>query len=470
MKYDLDYVLDCALDGIFIVAKDHRLVLFNRACEELYDISQEDVIHNACWKLSDFKNSWEEISRKKGKISYGELASKKERMTLLHKNGKRVWTETIYTPIFDPETGEIVYVMGVIKDITELKRIEEEKEKLQKEIDKIRKDLENKYDFSSIVGRSPEILHALKLAAQVARENTTIILLGESGTGKELLAKAIHYNSDRAGKPFIAVNCSAFPDTLIESELFGYEKGAFTGAEKAKPGKIGLAAGGTLFLDEIAEMSPRAQAKVLRVIQEREYESIGSVTVKSADIRIITATNKNLEDAVAKGTFRQDLFYRLFVFPIVLPSLRDRIEDIPVLIEMMLSRFNHKMAKQVKWISDPAMEILKNYHWPGNVRELQNVVERLMILSQGEIIDVSDLPNYLITQPANESKLYNYRGILEKGFSLEEYIGRIEGKLIMQALEKCGHNKTKAAEILGISRSTLRYKISHVHNTNFNKN
>ncbi len=461
MKYDLGYVLDCALDGIFIVANDHRLVLFNRACEELYDISREDVIQNACWKLSDFKSSWEEISRKSGKITYGELASKKERMTLLHKNGKKVWTETTYTPIFDESTGDMAYVMGVIKDITELKRIEDEKEQLQIEIDKIRKDLEEKYDFSSIVGRSPEILQALKLAAQVAQENTTIILLGESGTGKELLAKAIHYNSSRSSKPFIAVNCSAFPDTLIESELFGYEKGAFTGADKSKPGKIGLASGGTLFLDEIAEMSPPAQAKILRVIQEREYESIGSVTAKTADIRIITATNKNLEEAVAKGAFRQDLFYRLFVFPIVLPSLRDRIEDIPVLVEMMLARFNHKMAKQVKGISNPAMSILTNYHWPGNVRELQNVIERLMILSQGEIINVSDLPNYLITQQQG-SKHSIDRGILEKGFSMEEYIEKIESRLILQALEKCKQNKTKAAEVLGISRSTLRYKISHM--------
>ncbi len=266
MKYDLEYVLDSALDGVFIVASDHRLVLFNRACEELYGISRQDVVEKACWKLSGFHQSWEAISKKGGKIPYGELGAKKERMVLTHNKGKRVWVETIYTPIFDKENGEIAYVMGVIKDLTELKRVEDEKERLQKELGNIRRELESKYDFSAIVGTSSQILHALKLAAQVAPQNTTVMLVGESGTGKELLAKAIHYNSSRASRPFVALNCSAFPDTLIESELFGYEKGAFTGAHKSKPGKIALASGGTLFLDEVTSMSAPTQAKILRVV------------------------------------------------------------------------------------------------------------------------------------------------------------------------------------------------------------
>jgi len=244
MKYNLEYVLDSALDGVFIVASDHRLVLFNRACEELYNISREDVVDKACWKLSDFQQSWSTISKKGGKISYGELGAKRERMVLNHKEGRQVSVETIYTPIFDKENGEIAYVMGVIKDITELKRVEDEKECLQRELIIIRRELESKYDFSTIVGNSPQILRALKLAAEVAPQNTTVMLAGESGTGKELLAKAIHYNSPRASRPFVALNCSAFPDTLFESELFGYEKGAFTGADKAKPGKIALASGG----------------------------------------------------------------------------------------------------------------------------------------------------------------------------------------------------------------------------------
>lgn len=263
---EIEYILNCALDGIFIVRNDGELVLFNRACEELYGISRDDVVNKACLRLADFKNSWKELLKANRKVVYGELASKKERVTLPHKDGRQVWVETIYTPVFDRQSGEVTYVMGIIKDITELKEMEEEKEYLRTERDAMRKELESKYDFSEIVGRSSRILSALKLAAQVAGENTTVMLVGESGTGKELFAKAIHYNSPRASKPFVALNCAAFPDTLIESELFGYEKGAFTGAEKYKTGKLEMASGGTLFLDEVTEMSASTQAKMLRVI------------------------------------------------------------------------------------------------------------------------------------------------------------------------------------------------------------
>jgi len=462
MIFDLDYVLDSALDGIFIIAKDHRLVLFNRACEELYGISRKDVVDKACWKLSDFKQSWESISRKGGKISYGELGTKSERMILPHKSGRQVWVETIYTPIFDEKKGEIAYVMGVIKDITELKRMEEEKERLLQELGAVRQELESKYDFSSIVGRSTQIMQALKLAAEVAKQNTTVMLVGESGTGKELLAKAIHYNSPRASHPFIALNCSAFPETLIESELFGYEKGAFTGADKAKPGKIQLAAGGTLFLDEVTEMSPATQAKILRVIQEREFEPLGGIRAHKADIRIIAATNKNLESVVHDRQFRQDLYYRLFVYPISLPPLRDRPEDLPPLIESMLKRFNHEMAKSIQGIAFEAMEVLTAYQWPGNVRELQNVMERLMILSKEDIIQIDDLPRYLTEASITTLNCPENLEGLSEGFSLEASVHEFEGRLILKALHECNNNKSRAARLLGLSRSTFRYKLSKV--------
>ena len=206
MRYDLEYVLNSALDGIFIVAQDRRLVLFNKACEELYGVSSEDLVNKACWKLSEFQDTWGGMPKSEGHITFGELASKKERMVLLHKNGKEVWLETIYTPIYDQETGEIAYVMGVIKDITEQKNLEEEREQLLKQLGSLRKELEMKYDFSSIVGRSSGVLSALKLAGEVAGKNTTVLLLGESGTGKEILARAVHYNSLRASKPFVAIN------------------------------------------------------------------------------------------------------------------------------------------------------------------------------------------------------------------------------------------------------------------------
>jgi PAS domain S-box-containing protein len=462
MKYDLEYVLDSALDGIFIVASDHRLVLFNRACEELYNISREDVVDKACWKLSDFQKSWSILSKKGGKIFYGELGAKIERMELNHKEGRRVWVETIYTPIFDKETGGIAYVMGVIKDITELKRVEGEKKRLQNELVTIRRELESKYDFSTIVGNSPQILHVLKLASQVAPQNTTVMLMGESGTGKELLAKAIHYNSPRSSQPFVALNCSALPDTLFESELFGYEKGAFTGADKAKPGKIALASGGTLFLDEVTSMSPTTQSKILRVIQEREYEPLGAVRSKSADIRIIAATNKDLEPLVKDGSFREDLYYRLFVYPITLPPLRERIGDLPTLIETLLKKFHHAMGKKVEKISPQAMEALMRYHWPGNVRELQNVMERLVILSKEDRIEVSDLPRYLVDSVATKPVQWKSAGNLASEVSLEDSVHEVERDLILKALQKCGNNKTKAAHLLGLTRSTFRYKLSKI--------
>ena len=462
MRYDLEYVLDSALDGVFIVASDYRLVLFNRACEELYDISREDVVDKACWKLSDLQQSLNAISKSGGKISYGELGAQKERMVLNHKEGRRVWVETTYTPIFDKETGEIAYVMGVIKDITELKQVEDEKKRLQKELVTIRSELESKYNFSTIVGNSPKIVQALKLASQVAPQNTTVMLVGESGTGKELLAKAIHYNSPRAARPFVALNCSAFPDTLFESELFGYEKGAFTGADKTKPGKIALAFGGTLFLDEVSSMSMAAQVKILRVIQEREYEPLGAIRSKSADIRIIAATNQELEPLVKEGTFREDLYYRLFVYPITLPPLRERMGDLPTLIETLLKKFHHQMGKSIRGISDEALGVLMRYRWPGNVRELQNVMERLVILSKGDRIEVSDLPGSLVesaeTKPVGRQSAENLAG----GISLEDSVQEVERNLILKALQKCGNNKTQAANLLGLSRSTFRYKLSKI--------
>jgi len=364
------------------------------------------------------------------------------------------------SPIFDKETNEIAYVMGVIKDITELKKVEAEKDRLKEELGTIRQELESKYDFSNILGRSPQILQALKLAGQVAKQNTTVMLVGESGTGKELLAKAIHYNSQRAGKPFVALNCSAFPDTLIESELFGYEKGAFTGADKYKPGKVQMASGGTLFLDEVTEMSPPAQAKILRVIQEREFEPLGSVKTVKADIRIIAATNKDLEKLVKDATFREDLYYRLFVYPIVIPPLRERPDDQPVLLDHFIQKLNRKMGKRIQGITPRAMELLLNYRWPGNVREMQNVIERLMILSKGNMVDETDLPRYLIEESADSLKRPSIPQHFYEGFSIEDFIAKLESRMIQDALKKCRFNKTKAAKMLGLTRSTFRYKLS----------
>ena len=464
MKYNLEYVLDSALDGIFIVASDHRLVLFNRACEQLYQLSKEDIVNKACWKLQDLEEILLEKKFHNRKPAYGELASKKERMVLPHKDNKEVWVETIYTPIYDQDSGEIAYVMGVIKDITEQKDLENQTEALLSQLSILRKDIEKKYDFSNIVGQSPGILKALELAGEVAKQNTTVFLSGESGTGKELFAKAIHYNSHRASKPFIAINCSAFPDTLVESELFGYEKGAFTGAEKTKPGKIQLAAGGTLFLDDVTEMSLSTQAKLLRIIQEREFEMLGGIKTLLADIRLIASTNTDIEKMVQEGKFREDLYYRLYVYPIFIPPLRDRIDDLETLVETFIKKLNLEMGKQVQNLTPEAWKLLKTFSWPGNIRELQNVIERLIILSKNNIIGANEIPGYI--QRAHEGNVsfggLDMADVLTGRFSLDKSVAQFETNLIVDALKKSGFNKTKAAGILGLTRSTFRYKLAKV--------
>lgn len=464
MKYDLEYVLDSALDGIFIVARDHRLVLFNRACEQLYQLSKEEIINKAVWKLQDLKKILQGKKSKNRKPAYGELASKKERMVLPHKDNKEVWVETIYTPIYDPDNGEIAYVMGVIKDISEQKKLEHQKEDLLSQLLVLRKNIESKYDFSNIVGQSSGILKALELAGEVAKQNTTVFLSGESGTGKELFAKAIHYNSDRASKPFIAINCSAFPDTLIESELFGYEKGAFTGAEKTKPGKIQLAAGGTLFLDDVTEMTLSTQAKILRIIQEREFEMLGGIKTLPADIRLIASTNTDIEKMVQEGKFREDLYYRLYVYPIFIPPLRDRNDDLETLVETFIKKMNREMGKQVQGLTPDAWKLLKTFRWPGNIRELQNVIERLIILSKNPVIGANEIPGYIQREHAGNISCHglDMQGVLAGRFSLDKSVEQFEAKLIVDALKKSGFNKTKAAGILGLTRSTFRYKLAKV--------
>jgi PAS domain S-box-containing protein len=450
------------LDGIFIVAKDHRLVFFNWACEDLYGIHRKDVIDKACRQISDLKRIIVSNFQKGQKLPFGELASNKEREEIIHKNGKRLWIETIYTPILDKETNDIAYVMGVIKDISELKQVQAEKERLKIELGLVRQEMELKFDFSNILGRSQQILQALKLAGQVAKQNTSVMLLGESGTGKELFARAIHQNSQRSSKPFVPVNCAAFPDTLIESELFGYEKGAFTGAEKSRQGKVGLASGGTLLLDEVTELSAPAQAKILRVIQEREFEPLGSVKTIHSDIRVIAATNKDLGQLVNEGLFREDLYYRLFVFPIVIPPLRERPEDLPVLMDHFIQKFNKDMGMEVRGITPEAKEVLLQYTWPGNVRELQNVMERMMILSKNNNIDENILPGYMIEESRETADRLQVNKGLREGHLLTTYLQKFEKQMILDALEKCKFNKTKAASLLGLTRSTFRYKLSKI--------
>jgi len=321
---------------------------------------------------------------------------------------------------------------------------------LEKENILNRERLGKRFDFSSIIGKSQAMKELFETLAMVSPTDATVLLLGESGTGKEIIANAIHQNSPRKDHPYIKVNCAALPETLLESELFGHEKGAFTGALAGRKGRFELADGGTLFLDEIGEMSPVTQAKILRVLQAKEFEPVGGNHTISVDVRIIAATHKDLKTEVATGGFREDLFYRLHVVPVTIPALRNKREDIPLLAEHFLRMYTKKNDKNVSGFDSRVMDALTRYSWPGNVRELENIVERMVIMTRGDIIAYDDLPQEYRTLPAGEER---WPG--PAGSSLKE----IERDVIIKTLERTGGNRTKAALILGITRKTLQNKI-----------
>lgn len=317
--------------------------------------------------------------------------------------------------------------------------------------------LQSKYKFDNIIGRSDKILDVLKLVEKVAASDSTVLLKGESGTGKELIAKAIHYNSPRANKKLIPVNCGAIPSELLESELFGHIKGAFTGAISNRIGRFELAHEGTLFLDEVGEMSPSLQVKLLRAIQERQFEPVGSTKTISVDVRIIAATNIDLEKAVAEGRFREDLYYRLNVIPIHIPSLKERREDISLLIHHFIQFFNKTKNKCIDGVSPEAMDLLYHHAWNGNVRELENLIERLAIIKGNGIIHVSDLPETYQGRKHVENS--NELSIPDSGIDFNSAVDAYENALILKALERTNWNRNQAAQLLKLNRTTLVEKI-----------
>lgn len=324
----------------------------------------------------------------------------------------------------------------------------------------LRKELESHYNFGNIIGNSPKTLEVLLLAGDVSRTDSTVFISGESGTGKELVAKAIHYNSLRKSGPLVTINCAALPENLLESELFGYEKGAFTGAERCKKGRFEMANCGTLFLDEIAEMNPIVQAKVLRVVEEKEIERLGGTETIKIDVRIVCASNKSLDEYVKKGLFREDLYYRINVFPIKLPSLRERREDILPLAMHFLDLYSDKMGKFPLKMSRKVEKIIHSGNWEGNIRELKNCLERAVILCKGDTITEEHLPAALVKETSSGcNKNYAAKmmdiNLPPEGISIDD----LEKHLVMQALKKTKNNKTKAAKLLGLSRGTFRYRL-----------
>jgi Nif-specific regulatory protein len=355
--------------------------------------------------------------------------------------------------------GETVKFFGVVASMIAQalkidRLVDAERRRLLEENVHLREELRERYDFSNLIGNSGPIRRVYEQVVQVASTNTTVMLRGESGTGKELIAHAIHYNSPRKNSPFIKVNCAALPETLIESELFGYEKGAFTGANIQKKGRFELAEGGTLFLDEIGELNAATAVKLLRVLQEKEFDRLGGTRTIRADVRLIVATNKDLEKAIAAGAFREDLYYRLNVFAIFVPPLRERKSDISLLADHFLEKYANRHGKHVKRISTPAIDMLMSYHWPGNIRELENTIERAVLVCDGGVIHSHHLPPTLQTAEASGTVT---------NISFKEAVEAYERDLIQDTLKTTKGNRAKAAGLLKTTERIVNYKIKRLN-------
>jgi len=350
--------------------------------------------------------------------------------------------------ITKPITSDELLV--VIEKAMKFRNLEDENIRLKRELQKT-------YRYDNLIGTSNAIEKIYELIEKVADTDSTVLISGASGTGKELIARAIHYNSSRGDKPLVVINCGAIPEELLESELFGHEKGAFTGAYKTRVGRFEMANGGTIFLDEVGEMSPALQVRLLRVLQEQKFERVGGMKTIHVDVRIIAATNKNLTIAINKGRFREDLYYRLNVIPIKVPSLKQRKSDIPLLIDFFMKKFQKGKTKSITGFSPEAMDCVLEYDWPGNVRELENMIKRLIILCDNQTVIFDDLPEHI---QQNSTSIQQFEeDIVEEALTLDEAVKDYEKRLILEALEKSNWVKTKAAKILNIKRTTLVEKI-----------
>lgn len=430
-------ILDSIADGVFTVDRNWRITSFNRAAEEITGWNREDAMGKSC---SDVFHS--SICGRNCAIAeslYTGEASANRSITIRNRSGSKVPISISAAPLTDHE-GNIIGGVETFRDLTD--------------ITSLRRQLTKNYTFDEIISKSVNMQRLFGIMPDIARSPSTVLILGESGTGKELIARALYNSSTRNDEPFIVVNCGALPETLLESELFGYKAGAFTDARKDKAGRFAAAEGGTLFLDEIGDVPVSVQVKLLRVLQEKVYEPLGSNTPVKADVRIITATNRDLQALVKEGTFREDLFYRLNVVKINLPPLRERKEDIPLLIEHFIKKYSAEQGKDIVGISSGALSLLMRYDYPGNIRELENIVEYAFILCDGGYIQTHHLPEPFSTGQDNNLQTGD-KNKLKSTQTLEE----IEKQAIIAALERNSWKKMKTCDELNISKDTLRRKI-----------
>jgi PAS domain S-box-containing protein len=431
-----DIILDSIADGVFTVNENWRITSFNRAAEQITGVHREDAVGQHC------KDVLKADVCEKGCILRKTIQSGKSIVNrtvhIVNAGGIRL-PISISTALLKNEQGGIIGAVETFRDIS----VEE----------KLRKAIAERYSFEDIISKNHRMHQLFDILPDVADSTSTVLLEGESGTGKELFSRAIHHLSPRKKQPFIAVNCGALPDTLLESELFGYKAGAFTDAKKDKPGRFRLAERGTLFLDEVGDISPALQVRLLRVLQEKTYEPLGSVETVPSDVRIIVATNRHLQELVKEGKFREDLYYRIHVIRMELPPLRDRMEDIPLLADHFIRHFNVLQKKEISGLSGEALACLVSYDYPGNVRELQNIIEHAFILCKSGLIEPHHLPENLCLSRSMESSGRN------ENMNMKD----LEAVFITNMLRRHQWNRIKTAKSLGIHKSTLFRKIKALH-------
>jgi PAS domain S-box-containing protein len=425
-------LLDSVPDGVFAVDADWRITSFNRAAQQITGVQRHDAIGRPCCEVFRASICESACALKQTLATRRPVANKV--VYIVNALGERI-PISISTAVLKDRRGRIV---GGVESFRDLRVVEE-----------LRQQAEQQDSFSDIIGRSAAMRRLFYLLPPVAESDSTVLLEGASGTGKEVFARAIHRLSRRHTKKFVALNCGALPDTLLESELFGYKAGAFTDARKDKPGRFALAEGGTVFLDEIGDLSPAMQTRLLRVLQERVYELLGGVEPVRCDVRVIVATNKSLQTLVRDGNFREDLFYRVNVVRLELPALRERREDIPLLIDHLVARFNRLKGRDIAGVSDVVMARLMEYDFPGNVRELENIVEHAFVLCRGGLIGLSHLPAHLRGEETT----------LPRGMPTGLTLAAMEKLLLRDALRRNKGNRAAAARELGIDASTLFRKI-----------
>jgi PAS domain S-box-containing protein len=426
-------ILDSVADGVFTINEKGEITFFNRAAEEITGFTKEEALGHNCFDIFRANICQTNCALKQTVNTGKEIINLP--INIINKDGKQI-PISISTAVLRDERGKMI---GGVETFRDLSAIEE-----------LKKELRQQYTFQDIVSKNHTIQEIFQILPDIAESDSTVLIQGPSGSGKELFASAIHNLSLRRGKPFIKVNCAALPDNLLESELFGYVRGAFTDARKDKPGRFALANGGTIFLDEIGDMSPALQVKLLRVLQDGEYEALGATSTVRVDVRVVAATNRDLTELIRTRQFRDDLYYRLNVVKIDLPPLLGRREDIPLLVEHFVEKFKFKMGKNMSGVSHEVMSLFMRYDFPGNVRELENIIEHAFVMCKGEMIELRHLPPELIEWSKED---------LLKEQEVSKPLQTAEAEAIRKALERNKGNRLLTARELGIDRSTLWRKI-----------